>query len=268
MFFFLAAGFIALESSCRNVRCVLVIDCGFSSVTVAPFLDGKAVQQGIVRIDVGGKVLTNQLKEWISYRDLNVMEETYRDERNTIRREYVLPDFCRVFRGYLRDPSKAGKSVPSEDSPQAINLNRERFALPEIMFHPSDIGLNQMGVVEAVVESLSRCPVNLRAALVQNISLVGGCTLFPGFRERFISELRSCLDVDWCVALADVTNPITHAWSCASAAFTGDMVDEDKLFVSRDEWNEHGEEILHKKFLNFLTFESEENDGASDEANE
>ncbi|KAE9412014.1 hypothetical protein Angca_010195, partial [Angiostrongylus cantonensis] len=68
---------IALESSCRNVRCVLVVDCGFSSVIVAPFLDGKAVQQGIVRIDVGGKVLTNQLKEWISYRDLNVMEETY-----------------------------------------------------------------------------------------------------------------------------------------------------------------------------------------------
>lgn len=29
------------------------------------------------RIDVGGKVLTNLLKEWISYRQLNVMEETY-----------------------------------------------------------------------------------------------------------------------------------------------------------------------------------------------
>ncbi|PIO67521.1 hypothetical protein TELCIR_10724 [Teladorsagia circumcincta] len=133
---------------------------------------------------------------------------------------------------------------------------------------PSDIGLNQMGVVEAVVESLSRCPVNLRPALVQNISLVGGCTLFPGFRDRFISELRSYMDVDWCVALADVTNPITHAWSCASAAFSGDMAEEDQLFVTREEWNEHGEEILHKKFLNFLDFESEEADEASDEAAE
>ncbi|KAK6021143.1 Actin, partial [Ostertagia ostertagi] len=239
------AGFIALEGSCRNIRCALVVDCGFSCVTVAPFLDGKAIQQGIVRIDVGGKVLTNQLKEWITYRDLNVLEETYimnqckedacfvssdfnsdmkiaryRDGRNTIRREYVLPDFCRLFRGYLREPSTVGKFSLPEDSPQHITINRERFALPEILFHPSDIGLNQMGVVEAVVESLSRCPVNLRPALVQNISLVGGCTLFPGFRDRFISELRSYMDVDWCVALADVTNPITHAWSCASAAFS------------------------------------------------
>ncbi|EYC29346.1 hypothetical protein Y032_0006g2927 [Ancylostoma ceylanicum] len=204
-----AAGFIALEDSCRNIRCALIVDCGFSSVTVAPFLDGKAIQQGLVRIDVGGKVLTNQLKEWISYRDLNVLEETYimnqckedacfvspdfdrdmkiakyRDARNTIRREYVLPDFCRLSRGYLREPLKGSKSLQPEDAPQAITINRERFALPELLFHPSDIGLNQMGVVEAVVESLSRCPINLRAALVQNISLVGGCTLFPGFRER------------------------------------------------------------------------------------
>ncbi|WKX94217.1 hypothetical protein Q1695_011463 [Nippostrongylus brasiliensis] len=285
-----AAGFIALESSSRNVRCALVVDCGYSSLTVAPFLDGKAIQQGIVRIDVGGKVLTNQLKQWITYRDLNVLEETYimnqckedacfvsldfnrdmktakyRDARNTIRREYVLPDFCRVFRGYLREPSK---SAQGEDTPQAITMNRERFALPEILFNPCDIGLRQMGIVEAVVESLSRCPVNLRAALVQNISLVGGCTLFPGFRERFQSELRSCMDVDWCVALADVTNPITHAWSCASAAFAGDLDDQDQLFVTRQEWNEHGETILHKKFLNFLDFDSEEVNDVFDDAME
>lgn len=30
-----------------------------------------------VRIDVGGKVLTNLLKDMISYRHLNVMQETY-----------------------------------------------------------------------------------------------------------------------------------------------------------------------------------------------
>jgi actin-related protein 6 len=29
------------------------------------------------RIDIGGKALTNQLKDWISYKQLNVAEETY-----------------------------------------------------------------------------------------------------------------------------------------------------------------------------------------------
>lgn len=28
-------------------------------------------------MDIGGKLLTNQLKEWISYRELNVVEETF-----------------------------------------------------------------------------------------------------------------------------------------------------------------------------------------------
>lgn len=36
-----------------------------------------AFKELICRIDVGGKLLTNLLKEWSSYRHLNVMEETY-----------------------------------------------------------------------------------------------------------------------------------------------------------------------------------------------
>lgn len=58
----------------------------------------------------------------------------YRDARNTICREYVLPDFCRVFRGYMREPSRSGKLAQGEDAPQAIVVNRERFTLTEILF--------------------------------------------------------------------------------------------------------------------------------------
>lgn len=72
------------------------------------------------------------------------------------------------------------------------------------------------------------------------------------------------MDASWCVALADVSNPVTHAWSCASAAFSGDLAEQDQLFVTREEWNEHGEDILYKKFSNFLDFESEPRDDASD----
>ena len=29
---------------------------------------------------------------------------------------------------------------------QCLRLSNERFAIPELLFHPSDIGINQMGI--------------------------------------------------------------------------------------------------------------------------
>ena len=40
-------------------------------------------------------------------------------------------------------------------SVQVIRMNNERFAIPELLFHPSDIGIHEMGVAEAIVNSVS-----------------------------------------------------------------------------------------------------------------
>lgn len=106
----------------------------------------------IFRIDLGGKTLTNQLKDWISFREINVMEETYvvneckedccfvslnlekdleiarlGQGKNTIRRDYVLPDFSDLMRGYIR-----GEDEKVEGS--VIRMNLERFMIPEALF--------------------------------------------------------------------------------------------------------------------------------------
>uniref|UniRef100_A0A183BNJ4 Actin-related protein 5 n=1 Tax=Globodera pallida TaxID=36090 RepID=A0A183BNJ4_GLOPA len=57
--------------------CCIVVDSGHSFTHIVPFVEGKIVREGIIRTDVGGKALTNQLKDWISYRQLHVMDETY-----------------------------------------------------------------------------------------------------------------------------------------------------------------------------------------------
>ena len=41
---------------------------------------------------------------------------------------------------------------------QILRLTNERFAVPETLFHPSDIGIQEMGIPEAVVRSISSMP--------------------------------------------------------------------------------------------------------------
>ena len=71
----------------------LVVDSGYSFTHIVPFYRGKIILEGLFRINLGGKHLTNYLKEIISYRQLMVMDETY--VVNQIKEEmcYVAVDF-------------------------------------------------------------------------------------------------------------------------------------------------------------------------------
>lgn len=58
-------------------ECSLVVDCGFSFVYCAPVFQNFCVNYGVKRMDLGGKALSNYLKELISYRSVNVMDESF-----------------------------------------------------------------------------------------------------------------------------------------------------------------------------------------------
>ena len=47
------------------------------------------------------------------------------------------------------------------DGLQVIRMNVERFSIPELLFHPADIGIQEMGVAEAVVHTISQTPPGL-----------------------------------------------------------------------------------------------------------
>jgi actin-related protein 6 len=59
-----------------RAQCSLVVDCGFSFTHASPVLQNFTLNYGVRRMDLGGKALTNYLKELISYRSLGVMDET------------------------------------------------------------------------------------------------------------------------------------------------------------------------------------------------
>lgn len=45
---------------------------------------------------------------------------------------------------------------------QILRLANERFAVPEMLFHPSDIGIQEMGIPEAIVHSVESLPEGQR----------------------------------------------------------------------------------------------------------
>jgi len=369
-----------------ETKCCCVVDSGYSFTHVVPTHRGGAIVTAIRRLNIGGKVLTNLLKETVTYRQWNMMDEYHivndckeqlcfinnqfetemkqaRKTRKGFRefdREFLLPDFVNTFHGTVRLPeplqwkkdaeeekqirmkiecqqkrssgekkiqrknimenagandgmctettqisqesktttnsvqSKSNNNIKSPDKKprrgkradvdtvnneaencdheamddseseeesdqqrlhrlkqmreeerkrreqeslerQALAMSVERFAIPEVLFRPSDIGLDCGGIVEAIAESIDACDTIYRAAMYNNVLLVGGNAKIPGFRERVEVELRKLAPVNYPVRVYLPDDPVSFSWEGAKQfAMQPDF--QEKFTIDRISW--------------------------------
>jgi actin-related protein 6 len=130
----------------------------------------------------------NQLKEDTCFVSLDFNVDMAmaqkKPKENSLAIDYVLPDFTTIRRGYIRSKDEAGNGE------QVIRMNNERFAVPELLFRPSDIGIQQMGITEAIVHVVDNFPTEVQSHLYNNILLTGGSCNLPNFKERVEKEVR------------------------------------------------------------------------------
>ncbi|KAF8887162.1 actin-related protein Arp6 [Infundibulicybe gibba] len=258
-------------------ECMVVIDSGFSFTHVVPLMDGKVFWPAVKRLDVGGKLLTNHLKELVSFRQWNMMDETYimnhvkeaccfvsnnfRHDLETCRldpnsnpvvQEYILPDLTNSRQGRIRHPNDL-----VTDADQILVMNNECFTVPEVIFRPDDIGMEQPGLPATIAFSISLLPKEIQGMFWANIGLIGGNTMLPGFCKRLFvqTELRSLAPVDCEVFVYESTEPITEAYRAAvNFAATPEFTDN---LVTRAEYAEFGSSASRRKFHDWKSSEAE-----------
>uniref|UniRef100_A0A671MTP5 Actin related protein 6 n=1 Tax=Sinocyclocheilus anshuiensis TaxID=1608454 RepID=A0A671MTP5_9TELE len=202
--------------------CCIVVDSGFSSTHIVPYCRGRKMKEGICRINVGGKLLTNHLKEIISYRQLHVMDETY--VINQVKEDvcYVSQDFCKDMEIPREEMNFTGKYKTGD---QILRLTNERFAVPEMLFHPSDIGIQEMGIPEALVNSINNMPEG---------------------RDRVYKEVRALAPVEYEVSVVLPQNPICYPWE--GGKLLAENPDFEEMAVMREDYEENGHYVCEEKF--------------------
>jgi actin-related protein 6 len=268
-------------------ECLLIIDTSYSDTTILPLYNGKLIQSAVRRLTVGGKLLTNYLKELASLRHYNLMEETYllneikeavsyvspssqafskdlerawkgrlgnkRELDSSVVVDYVLPDYESAIHGHAR-PHDAAKSRmrrgmqplqgPRED---LLPMGNERFSVPELLFNPTDIGIQEAGIPGAVLESLSGLPEALKIGLLSNVVVVGGNALIKGFNARLEDELRAIVPAQYLLNIKSAEDPIKHTW-LGAARFASQPELLKEVLVDKAEYDERGSTWLLKKF--------------------
>lgn len=90
--------------------------------------------------------------------------------------KYLLPD-----RGELGRIAEKNESIEGK---QVLPMNNLRITIPEILFQPTDAGLQDGGIQQAIEEALACVDPEMKSELISNFEIVGGSSQFGNLGNR------------------------------------------------------------------------------------
>ncbi|KAG0346123.1 Nuclear actin-protein involved in chromatin remodeling [Podila humilis] len=145
---------------------------------------------------------------------------------------------------------------PSLEQTYQLHLNVERIRVPEVLFQPGIIGLDQTGLVETIQDVLKRFDLQARQKLVQNIHVTGGMAQIPGLVDRLNSSLQSILPAttEKSYFVRRARDGMLDAWRGA-AMVARDKEQMGRISITRQEYDEYGGSYLKEHSLGNLRYE-------------
>ena len=237
----------------------LVLDIGDGVAQAVPVYEGLAVRSAVVRSEVGGRAISKRLELLLRRAGFHAQTSAEKEVVREIKEAccYVSADASRDEHAMSAALARKG-TLPSQNLADAqprsfrlpdgssVRLEGERFRASEALFDPSVIGSEEPGAAELVALACRRADLDLRATLYESVVLAGGSTLFPGFGERLVKDLRSKLP-DTTIR---VRAPPERALSCwIGGSILASLATFKSMWVLRSEYDEHGASVFSRGAL-------------------
>eukprot|EP01069_Polyplicarium_translucidae_P001470 Polyplicarium_translucidae@DN1675_c0_g1_i1.p1 len=236
---------LALYSSGRTTG--VVLDSGDGVTHAVPVYEGFALSHAICRSDIAGRDVTQCLAMQLR-RAGHVFSTTAEFEAVKSIKETACYVSFNPQKEELQEHDKAGSAtgfpyqLPDGTS---LMVGAERFRAPEVLFLPLTIGSEYPGIHEMLVASITKADLDLRKTLYSQIVLSGGSTMFSGFGDRLLNEVRKLAPKDIRIRISAPPERKLSTW--VGGSILSSLATFKKMWVSKLEYEEEGPGVLHRK---------------------
>jgi actin len=230
----------------------LVIDISETVCYIVPVYEGYRVPHAVVRCNFGMRSIVDCMcRQLLEY---GIAEQGGRAAWLEIVRK-IVEDTAFVALDFAEACTQASESTAlckEYELPdgQIIIVNTPRFAAPEMLFTPEidKEGTEEPGIHTAALRAINACDVDIRRQLFENIILTGPGTMFKGIAERLTKEIVA-LAPQTAVRVIAANDRAYSPWVGASTFAGLSTTTIERFFVTREEYDEYGPNIVHSKFI-------------------
>lgn len=220
----------------------VVVSSGDGVTHVVPIYYGHALDYATMKLDIGGRDLTEFMGRLLLERGHTVTySEVLRDAKE--QRCHVAVDFEQE----LQEINAGSHLQTSYELPDGdmITIGDAKIRCPEAMFQPSLLGMESAGVHELVHAAIMKCHENMRKFMYSNIVLAGGNTMFDGFSDRLANEMKALAGPDMKPKIIAPPERKYSPW--IGASILGSLSTYPGMWIAKKEYEEYGPNIVHRK---------------------
>lgn len=225
----------------------VVLDSGDGITQAVPIYEGFALPLSIVRTDVAGRDITKFLKFLIRKEGhtLNTTAEFEVIKKLKEQACYITSSPLRASDDLTAASDSERMSYTLPDGHVIEIGTNSRIKAPEILFKPDLIGNESEGIHEVLVNSIAKSDLELRKIFLENIVLSGGSTLFKGFGERLLSEVKKAVPKNSHIKIFSSPKRLYSTWTGGS--ILANLASFKRMCVSKREYEEDGHRAIHRK---------------------
>jgi centractin len=216
----------------------VVLDSGDGVTHAVPIYEGFALPHSIMRTDVAGRDITRFLRLLLMKEGHNFVTSSEFEIVRTIKERA-----CYLASNFQKDEAEKHSYTLPDGS--TIDLMNCRHNAPEALFRPDLIGSEAEGIHQVLTTSIARSDMDLRKILYSNIVLSGGSTLFKGFGDRLLGEIKKQSPKDTKIRISAPQERLYSTWIGGSILASLDTF--KKMWVSKKEYDSDGARVIHRK---------------------
>lgn len=199
--------------------------------------------------------------DWDIYRDMKVGREGAESDTGSAADEERLAEVRKLITEMapdMEDPTiekREGSALLYEPHPypDEIPVVVDRYRVPEMLFQPGLIGVEQMGLIEAITASVRSFPESDRRSIVNEVFLSGGVACMAGLEPRLKRDLRSAFPIEWGREIEKGVwrgqDPACDAWHGAALFAEHGGVEFEQACVFRADYEEKGPDYIRESMF-------------------